>query len=82
MSSSAVNNDYAYYIEVDAGTTSLLANFFLYTGQTANDALALELANAIKSVDWPAGATVSVQLSKSVVDETDYTAGGSPLAFS
>jgi hypothetical protein len=82
LSTTQTNVSYSFNIEVDANPTNLLTGFVLYTGATSNDALAISLANAIKAVSWPTGATVSVQLDKNSDTGTFYTATGDPLAFS
>jgi hypothetical protein len=67
VSSSNTGTNYTFSMNVDSGTLSINGGFQMSTGADSNDALALEILQALKGVDWPTGVTNPVSVSK-VVD--------------
>lgn len=83
MSSTVSGTNYNFSIEVQGNGLGIDGGFQLSTGSGSNDALALEILQALNGVSWPAGIHNPVSVTKAtdtaVVYSPDLTTN--PPAF-
>lgn len=64
MSSTGTSTNYQFTFNLDGTSLSINGGFEMSTGATTNDALALEILQALNGVAWPAGVTKPVSVMK------------------
>lgn len=73
MSSSTSGTNYHFSLNVEGGTLGIDGAFEMSTGSSSNDALALEILQALNGVSWPAGVTHPVSVTKVTDTAVVYT---------
>lgn len=74
MSSTVSGTNYNFTIDIEGTALGISGGFQMSTGSGSNDALALEILQALNGVSWPTGITNPVSVTKVTDTAVVYTA--------
>jgi hypothetical protein len=81
MSSTTTRARYDFHFYIEVGDSTAEGGFTLTSSIGVDDTLALAIADAFNSQQWPTGITRPMTVSKADVVETAYTTSQSPPDF-